>query len=350
MKSLSFTTIQSEVDGLCHNNHDIVTPMSNISIKPFESLTDPDRLSIRDFPLWRGDSGFEMSGTSRSSLLSRISFPPKFWDYLPKKNLRQGRDSIANALLAQSQRGSMVRINGDKVYGVLSPSYERINHDWVIDQLWQNEVPSDFHITDFRADRDCLVLKAMQKSMKNVGDIGVGFVISNSMSGTAALKMRAYVHVLACSNGMILPAGALTQDLHMVHRGPAMPNGLMAPPSTDTPKMEEVANHIYMAIQKARGEDLLKYVSDQILGAKLVDMTPNDATDEEEIFTRVSKMLQLTQDEKTVYVNALARPEHRTMNRWGYVQAATWMAHQSPIEGTQRQEEIEASAWRLLVS
>ena len=198
-------------------------------------------------------------------------------------------------------------------------------------------------------DRDRLVLKARQKSMREVGDYGVGFVITNSMSGIAAFEMRAYVHVLACANGMILPRGHFMEDLRMVHRGGASPAGLMPPPSYEGKKFDQLSSHIADTIRKARSAEFAEYIGQNIERAKLDIIYHNNEDEEQDTFHRISNMLRLTQEERESYGEALLRPEH-TPNRWGYVQAATWMAHQAPIVGTDRQEAIESAAWEVLTT
>jgi hypothetical protein len=352
MKSYSLTQIREELSDLNQNNHDAVTPLSNIRTGKDGQPGHPDRLVITDIPWWGpadGEMAYDLTGTATRDLLTRISFPQKFWNFLPGRNLRVARDNLADLVMARTKGDVMVRANGQELYGILSSSYERINHDWVVEQLWENEVASDFHIVDYRASRDRLVIKAIQKSIKNVKDVGVGFTLTNSMSGHAALDMRAYVCVLACTNGMILPKSYFGTDLHMVHRGRSLSRGLLAPPTYKSEKFGLISDEITDLLLRARQEGMVGEVERLIERAKEVHVSFDGEEEAVANAIRFGRQLGLTQGEQELYSKALLMPGHGG-SRWGYVQAATWMAHEEPIAGTDRQEVIEAAAWNVLVA
>ena len=345
-----FSTLENKIKSLCHGIEDRTCTLESLSM---HSLVWENYLLNRAKLFGRLGSSV-VTGTAMKAICHRINFPYRFWDdlaykgrtYKEKESLGSMRDQLANQLLSLSSDEVLVRSSfSDEIYGVNSLHYERINHDFVWDLLAENEVMADFNLVGMKCSYDYLSLKFVSKKANKVDDIGTGFIITNSMSGLRALEVKGFVFVLACTNGMIIENGGVGKVVRRIHKGRRLELGGLqdTPDYTRDPKFEEIREKVYNHISYTRSETFKEKVLDKINTAMEKDIK------EEEEVERIEGILKLNEEERKTYKNFLL-PNLDTHGKtlWGYVQAATEMAHSPTFESTLRQEELEHSAWKVL--
>jgi len=195
MKTYQFSELESEINTLCEGSFDRACHLDDLQMANPQDYEGEkhDHVSLCD--MWgmlnRSSSPyFGVSYTAMRSICHRINFPHKFWSHLEFVGERVARNQLANNLLTNSMDDVLLRFNNEQdIYGVNSLHYERINHDFVWKLLADNEVMSDFNIVGTRATHDYLSVKVISKNVQEVDDVGVGFIISNSMSGLRALEI-----------------------------------------------------------------------------------------------------------------------------------------------------------------
>ena len=346
---VQFSELENKINSLCFGIEDRTCTLESLSM---------DSLARENYILNRAKLFGRLvpsvvTGTAMKAICHRINFPYRFWDdlsytgktYKEKESLGIMRDQLANMLISMSSDEVLLRTTfADEIYGVNSLHYERINHDFVWDLLADNEVMADFNLVGMKCSYDYLSLKLVSKKAKNVDDIGTGFIITNSMSGLRALEIKGFVFVVVCSNGMIVENGGVGEVVRKIHKGRKMGIGVQDKPDySRDPKFEEIKELVYKQISYARSQTFNDKVLEKIDSAMHIDVL------EEEEATRIHNILKLTEKEKERYNVFLERniaTHGKTL--WGYVQAATAMAHFPPFDETLRQEELEHAAWRVL--
>ena len=345
MITFPMSQIEADAAHMCENVEDVVLPLDKIQMNAITGK-ERDEVILRPTHGHFHESGNEytLSDTALNGMLYRLDWARKFWDHIPKKGLRATRNNLADRLLERNHQDVLVRSKDNFIFGMNSPYYERINHDFVTQMLLDNEVMSDFDIVGYRSDYDFFSIRAISKNNFNeVGDVGLGFIISNSMSGLRALEIKMFVFVLACSNGMIIPQTAVGKMVRRIHKGGRMEYGKQNAPTYAGEKFHEIRSEVAAQIRFARSEELARMTSDTIQQAK------ETAVEKDAQRERIRNTLKLSETEKKLYNEALdLNIRDHGQNVWGWVQAATWMAHRPPFEGTLRQEELEMAAWRVL--
>lgn len=322
---------------------DIVVPVRDIQFPQWGNSTS-HYLTIKSEATDDYDDmewNFNYSNTAISQLLRRIMFPEKFWYHLRHHDLMAERNRVANELLSHDGGNVMARAYDQTIYGICSPSYERINNEWILQMLGKHGVPERFDCRHFRHDGypDSMVLKFTSK-VENVGDYGIGFTISNSENGLHAFRMSIYIFVLECSNGMIMYKGDVGQNLRHIHKGIERPVGYLDPPSYERRKFFDIEASVVANLDAAEDAIMLERVTDTIEKAKKLtyglDVTVQHIVDQ----------LKLTVAEKKAYMLSIVE---QPQSLWGVVQALTSVAHtELNIAGTPRQEELEAKAWEII--
>jgi hypothetical protein len=346
---VQFSELESKIKSLCYGIEDRTCALDLLTM---ESQAKQNFILNRAKLFGRLGSSI-VTGTAMKAICHRINFPYRFWDdlsytgktYKEKESLGLMRDQLANRLISMSSDEVLLRTTfTDDIYGVNSLHYERINHDFVWDLLADNEVMADFNLVGMKCSYDYLSLKLVSKKAKNVDDIGTGFIITNSMSGLRALEIKGFVFIVVCSNGMIVENGGVGEVVRKIHKGRKMELGVQDKPDySRDPKFEEIKELVYKQISYARSQTFNDKVLEKIDSAMHIDVL------EEEEATRIHNILKLSEKEKERYNVFLERnivTHGKTL--WGYVQAATAMAHFPPFDETLRQEELEHAAWRVL--
>ena len=349
VKTYQFSDLENKITSLCEGSFDRACHLEDVQMTISHNYEGREFDYVRLSDMWgtlnrTSSPDYGVSHTAMKSVCHRINFPYKFWAHLDFVGECVSRNQLANNLLTNSDDDVLLRFNSERnIYGVNSLHYERINHDFVWSLLANNEVMSDFNIVDMNVTHDYLSVKVISKNVQEVDDVGVGFIITNSMSGLRALEIKCFVFVLACSNGMIVSQGSLGDIVRRVHKGSKLSIGAQEPPNYRDPKFWQISDLVGNQIMYARSRNFKGIVIDKISKAMETPILEEKDTD------KVKNILNLTEKEKAHYNKSLHNnlPQHgRTL--WGYVQAATEMAHLPPFEGTPRQEEIEQDAWRAL--
>jgi hypothetical protein len=287
--------------------------------------------------------------TARDQLLGHIDMPRRFYAHMINKGLPLNLSNDIGKLCGVMDKPVMVRrlnrVNGRIAIALLSPSYFRINHDFVTDALKDSGVDidgegqpiggDDFEIKKMELTPDRLHIRMLTRGLET-GEIGVGLDITNSETGLYALNVSTFVYVLACSNGMIIKNKDLG-SLRKVHRTTCAERGVLGDPSYCDARYQDLSGDIVRRVCAARDERVLMEIQKTVDRSK--ELTEPKVIDRVE--SRINKML--TAPERVKY------PVYRKTepaNVWGSVQALTAMAHNEPsIEDTPRQSDLETRAW-----
>ena len=347
--TVTWDEAKASVDSNYLDAWDFVTPTHNLSLPPRFADTNTNMVDVGNLP-WEVNESFALTPTAHSQMLGRIKFPERFWNHLGYHGLYSKRESIANDLLVDHDSVAMVRQTGGCVFGLMSPCYERIGHDFVMDVLGNAKISDRFDLKSFKHKKDYMNLKFTTK-VENVGDYGVGFSLTNSESGLSRFRMSTYIFVLACSNGMIANKGEVGTQISMIHKGAKVHMGMLEPPRWANSKFKVLRSQIEKNIALAEDESLLLSITETIDRAKRTTVA-----DADQHFESISVMLKLSEEEKKAYNDSLkthwaTSGEGEAQNSlWGSVQALTFVAHTNPIFSSSfRQEEIESEAWNILV-
>ena len=308
-----------------------------------------DRHSITSvgFPDWN-----DLSPTGLTQLLGHVEMPERFFDHLNDEELHDHAARTINLLLENKNKAVMMRRIrtgfGGVITAILSPSYFRINNDFVVDTLEKAGITVDSHglagNDEFQVKRntntpDRLHVRLLSRGVET-GDIGIGVDITNSETGLAALNVSPFVYVLACSNGMIIKQQELG-GMRKIHRTARADFGFLPDPDLTEWRYREIAEDIIVRINAANDEKFLLEIQSKIDDSKKI----TEPKQIDKLENRIKAILN--KPEKLMYTD-FYRPIEPG-NAWGSIQALTAMAHtEETIENTPRQSELETRAWDFL--
>ena len=282
--------------------------------------------------------------TALSQLLGQIDFPDRFFNHLCEEGLNDHASKTMNLLLEQKDKPVMFRTIDKSIIAVLSPSYFRINNDFVIDATGVlDDGTEEFKVQSYANTPDRLHIRLLTRGLET-GEIGIGVDITNSETGLLALSVNTFVCVLACSNGMIIrqkELGGVMGGMRKVHRTARADLGVMADPDVADYRYREIAEDIVCRMNAANDEALLHRIQSRIDEAKILT-DPDHITAVDDTIKKI-----LTKPEKLTYSGFYRPLEENSI--WGSVQALTAMAHtELSIHRTPRQSELETRAWDIM--
>ena len=282
--------------------------------------------------------------TALGQLLGHIDFPDRFYHHLCGEGLNGHASTTINLLLEQKDKPVMFRSIGSEIVAVLSPSYFRINNDFVIDATGVLEDGTEeFQVRRYANTPDRLHIRLLTRGL-DTGEIGIGVDITNSETGLSALSVNTFVYVLACSNGMIIrqkEVDGVMGGMRKVHRTARADLGVMAEPDVADHRYREIAEDLVCRMNVANDEALLHRIQSRIDEAKTFT-DPDHVTAVDDTIKKI-----LTKPEKLTYSGFYRPLEGKSV--WGSVQALTAMAHtEELIHLTPRQSVLETRAWDIM--
>lgn len=169
------------------------------------------------------EDGFNLNGanitvtqTATQQLLSIGRIPASF--FLEKLTLVEQRAVFNRIFDAMKDREFMFRLHSQQLYGIVSPSYKKMDNVFAI-ELIRAATSSGMKLQavkpvinpDFM--RISLVL-----AQATVNELAPSITITNSEVGLASLNIWAGVYRWACSNGLLIPVSDITRG-RWVHLG-----------------------------------------------------------------------------------------------------------------------------------
>lgn len=164
----------------------------------------------------------EASGTFHGQLAEVLGIPTRYYHKMRVEKPQLWEENVQAWLSPRGAEEKLVRTyTGDRLRALLSPSFARIDHEEVLNQLAPALDGCDLELKAYDFTSDRLSLKLISPKIEGEvakGDIvRVGLEISNSETGCGVVQVTPLIYRLVCTNGMI--AGSALGEMRRRHKG-----------------------------------------------------------------------------------------------------------------------------------
>lgn len=314
------------VRGTAFDFGDLLNKAFSLAKNYSDTVVKGSELNItRDMYVKDGRYTYSMSEHAFSQLCAKIGVPVS---YMKKCLSNEAVGNLAqinlNTWLGNYDRNLLLRLNDNKIRGVLSTKYSICDSEKVLEAVSNVLDTRDYKLNGYVLNDERLHVRLIGDRMNVPGeDLFAGLQIDSSDVGRNNLKVQFFIYKQVCTNGLVVPklGGTIFQQKHIGITSSQFEKSLVS--SLDV--LPELV---------ARATSVITNTKDTKVTGK----------DFEHMLELVKRDIALSDDSLNKVVDLYSKYQ---ANRWGVVNALTEVAQDFTLE---RRLEIEEYASKLLIA